>query len=421
MTFSSPCVITDPFLKIFMDLYVERQCIDEMKDGKVEKFLLLFDANFEELYRYVYRRVSEIREVERIVRLTFLDALGQMNSTPTDVSYLVWLYSLAKPRVWENIAKESVPEKRGLISVAEGAEMGENLSKLEKMMGKLSLEEREIIRLKFFEQVTDGDVMTVLGIEEGTVGTKIYRVLKRSHFLIFGEREGNQGVYFGELSGLFETVREHEEEPVFGAFKLNLKSDLDSRMKRKEFAVEADFVEEKPRVSAKGPKLTDVGSKDPAKIFVQAVKDLTDEEKREIDEQRQKVIRRENLYDLIDQWKTLFFAIPLVLFLAVTAYVIMNIFPTSITRGYVNTCDVEVVFDGEFSDGEMRGINKGVSDRICDHFEVKKLIIKRNEDASIAVNVDVPDWLLEYKFVKKIKDWRIKKYERTLSSNDQRG
>ena len=88
-----------------MDLYVERQCVDKMKGGNSKQFLLLLDANFVDVYGYVARRVGDRAEVEKIVRLTFLDALGQIGNTPTDVSYLIWLYSLAKPRVWDYIAK----------------------------------------------------------------------------------------------------------------------------------------------------------------------------------------------------------------------------------------------------------------------------------------------------------------------------
>jgi hypothetical protein len=49
-----------------------------------------------------------------------------------------------------------------------------------------------------------------LGIEDGTIGPKIYRVLKRAHFLLFGESDERQGVYFGELSGFLARMRDLE-------------------------------------------------------------------------------------------------------------------------------------------------------------------------------------------------------------------
>lgn len=416
-----------------MDLYVEKQCVDQIRTGNMKQFLLLFDANFADLYRYVERRVGESEQIERIARLAFLDALAQVQATPGDTAYLVWLYSLARPRVWEDISRSSFPEKQGLISstpeeAVAGSEAEEALSRVEKMMKKLSLEEREIFRLKFFEEVSDGDVMTILGVSEGTIGSKIYRVLKRAHFLLFGESDERQGVYFGELTGLLSRVRGLEKIIIPEAFKLSLRADLSARIDRREFAVEAEEVE--------GPKTPPVtimseesgefkGSNDPAKIFVEAVKEMRDEEEAQRLRDQLKIEREEKVFDFVEKWKWLFAAIPAAIFVGIVGFFVFRVFFNGvIERGYPVACKTEVVFKGDFSDGEKRSVNKGVSDRICGKFEVKQLLITRLEDGKVKVNVDVSNWMLEYKFAKKVKKaspWRIKEYARTLSSNEKSG
>lgn len=422
-----------------MDLYVEKQCVDQIKAGNMKQFLLLFDSNFADLYRYVARRVGESEQVERIARLTFLDALVQTQATPSDTAYLVWLYSLARPRVWEDISRSSFPEKQGLISstpdvAVAGSEAEEALSKVEKMMKKLSLEEREIFRLKFFEEVSDGDVMTILGVSEGTIGAKIYRVLKRAHFLLFGESDERQGVYFGELTGLLSRVRGLEKIIMPEAFKLSLRADLSARIDRREFAVESEVVEAEE--VADGPKMPPVtimnedvhefkGSNDPAKIFVEAVREMRDEEEAQRLRDQLKIEREEKVFDFVEKWKWLFAAIPAAIFVGIVGFFVFRVFFNGvIERGYPVACKTEVVFKGDFSDGEKRSVNKGVSNRICGKFDVKKLLITRLEDGKVKVNVDVPNWMLEYKFAKKVKKaspWRIKEYARTLSSNEKSG
>ncbi len=401
-----------------MDLYVERQCIDQMKSGNLRSFVLLFDANFEAVYRYVARRIEDNSEVERIVRLTFLDALGQVQNTPTDVNYIVWLYSLAKPRVWEYMAKVAFPQKKGLMEQREGKESSDLLVKAEKMMMKLSLEEREILRLKFFEQVSDGDVMATLGLSEGTIGPKIYRVLKRAHFLLFGESEERHGVYFGELSGLFERLRDAENVEIPEAFKLNLKVDLTNRIERRDFAIEAEQVKEAPK-----PFEEKTGSSDPAKIFVDAVREMRADEAKEAEIEREKFEKREVIIDFVDRWKSWLVGLPVaVLVMGLGVFVVWDYLDDlGVKRGFPDGCAIEVAFEGDFSDGEKRSVNEGISKRICDHFEVKKLLISRKDDGVVEVKVDVPEWNLQYRFVQKIKDWRIKKYERTLSSNKKSG
>jgi RNA polymerase sigma-70 factor (ECF subfamily) len=412
-----------------MDLYVEKQCVDGMKSGDLRQFLTLFEANFEPFYKYVARRVSESNEVERIVRLTFLDALGQIQNTPSDVSYLTWLYSLAKPRVWDYVDRVSFPGKLGLISVSAEDENDEGrkqlMGKVDKMMKKLSLEEREILRLKFFEEVADGELITILGLEEGTVGAKIYRVLKRAHFLLFGESEDRQGVYFGELSGLFERIRRMESIEVPEVFKISLRADLNGRLDKKDFAIKGELVDEKSfsrrkKVVKEGAS----GSTDPAKIFVEAVKEMKEEEEAERIKQKVKIERREKFYDFVDKWKSVFALVPLVLFIWVVGVLIFNfgVFSFKVERGFPTTCEVEVSFEGEFSDSEKRGVTSGVADRICDRFEVYSLNLTRVEPDVLNVQVDVSGWFLEYRFIQKQpKDWRINKYARTPDSNQESG
>jgi DNA-directed RNA polymerase specialized sigma24 family protein len=410
-----------------MDIHVEKQCIDDMKRGDTKKFLMLFDANFDLVYKYVARRISDRFEVEKIVRLTFLDGLGQIQGAPTDIGYVVWLYSLARPRVWEYMAKASFPEKQGLIAKSgDKAGVDELVERAEKMMGKLSLEEREILRLKFFEQVSDGDVMTILGMEEGSIGPKIYRVLKRAHFLLFGESDERKGVYFGELSGFLERLRDVEEIEVLDVLKLNLRMDLVQRIERKDFAIDTsgEVLEkaEDPFEGSESVVSEPRGSNDPAKIFVEAVREMREDEAREEELERLKFEKRERFLNFIDRWKGILTLIPVALFVWLFVAILVDVLGNmKVERGLLATCDVEIEFDGEFSDTEKRNLNQGISNRLCDYFEVEKLMIAKSGEGVVNVEVDVPEWMIEYKFVNEVNEWRIKKYERTFDSNNQSG
>ncbi|MBD3361043.1 hypothetical protein GF366_04570, partial [Candidatus Peregrinibacteria bacterium] len=324
-----------------MDLHVEKQCVEELKKGDKKHFLLLFDANFESVYKYVARRVPDKSEVEKIVKLAFLDALGQARNTPSDIGYLIWLYSLAKPRIWDYISKSSFPQKQGLISIEkkEGNDKQEEdlVDKANKMMGKLSLEEREILGLKLFEEVTDGDVMIILGFEEGAVGPRIYRVLKRAHFLLFGESEEKKGVYFGELSGFFERLRERENIEIPEVFKLSLKIELTNRIDKKDFAIDGEVVDDKksgekesaskePPVKSEIKREKPTGSDDPAKVFVKAVAEMKEEEALKRAKQTAKFERREKVYNFVDRRKPLFVFLPAVILLFVIVWILFNIF-----------------------------------------------------------------------------------------------
>jgi len=298
-----------------MDLYVEKQCVSQMKAGNARQFLMLFDAFFDDLYRYVARRVDSPADIRKIVRLTFLDALGQIQSTPEDSGYLVWAYALAFPRVSDNIAKASFSEAGVFEEATErSTEDNDVLAMTEKVMKKMTLEEREIVRLKFFEQVSDGDVMTVLGLSEESVGIKIYRVLKRLHFLLFGDNRTKTGIYFGDVSGLFEKARQLEKIEIQDLFKLELRTTISNKIDRQDFAIDAEVIadkevrteERKESVSPFEETVSDkdilsVGSDDPAKVFVKASQEMTAEDWADLENEKQEKIRKIEEQELVEE------------------------------------------------------------------------------------------------------------------------
>ncbi|MBI4975380.1 sigma-70 family RNA polymerase sigma factor [Candidatus Peregrinibacteria bacterium] len=417
-----------------MDLYVERQCIIQMKESNPSQFLLLFDANFEALYKYVFRRVGSVSETEKTVRLAFLDALGQVQSTPNDTTYIVWLYSLARPRVFDFLAKESFPAKTGFIEKSD-VELPDDaisdIDRAEKMMKKLSLEEREILRLKLYEQITDGDVMVVLGMDDGTIGTKIYRVLKRAHLLLFGERNDGAGAYFGELSAFFEKVRMQERTDVSSVFKMELRMALNNKIESRDFAVDAEVIQDvEMKDGGKEVPFKDLSS-DPAKIFAEAAKGMDKEEIDEAFAQRAGKVQatqdfqnesefKEVFMEIFDKWRGVFIFVPVAIFvIAVGIVFTVKILNSGIERGYPTACKIAVSFSGDFSDGEKRNVNAAISDKLCGNFLVNKLVIAKGGEGVLNVEVDVPAWFLEYRFVLKNKDWRIKKYERTAGGDQK--
>jgi RNA polymerase sigma-70 factor (ECF subfamily) len=448
--------ILPPFLlKVIMDLYVERQCVDQMKAGDAKKFSLLFEAYFDSVYKYVARRVNDSQEAERIVRLTFLDAVGQIQNTPTDTAYLVWLYSLAKPRVWNYINKASFPKKQGLISseAVDSDKAAEPFSdmtaqKVSNMLKKLTMEEAEILRLKFFEELADGDVLFVLGGEEALIGPKIYRVLKRAHFLLFGESDQKQGVYFGELSGFLERAKGLEKIEIPEALKLSLKADIQAKQDRKESAFESSFEApanapfEAPVFSedfdggdGKAPweeikseekveqdkKVEHIGSNDPAKIFVQAVKEMREDQAAGKPTVLDEFEEREKILEIFDKLKWLLVLIPVLLFVIIAVVVVKGLlFDKKIQRFVAaDVCVSEAVFKGGLTDEEKKDLSRDLVKEICKNFEVEKLTVDKISDGKVKINVDAKDSVLEYKLAKDGSRWLIKEYAKTSNSDKE--
>lgn len=420
-----------------MDIFVESQLLDQVRAGGTSKFLLLFDNYFDAVYKYVVRRVVDHKQAGEIARLVFLDALGQITAIPSDVTFEVWMYSLAKERVWTYLNANGFPiQSEILIDIhsiaAEARETVQAMAiKAQGLMAKLSLEEREILKLKFFEQVSDGDVMVVLNSDDTNIGPKIYRVLKRAYFYLFGERSETQGVYFGELGGFFEQLKKWENIQITETAKTTIRSEVENRVLQKDFAVDVESVSTTSSMAKpfaeKRPFESDmpVGSDDPAKIFVNAVKEMRQEEAEKTARKREEFEKRELFFDFFDRWKNTFILVPVLLLLVVGGYVffrLINFGGEEVALYQAENCEILISFQGKFSDAEKSTINEHINNRICGVFEVEKLLLNRLESGEVAVYVDLPNWLMEYGFrQKKIKDWRIYHYARTSYSDKESG
>ena len=144
----------------------------------------------------------------------------------------------------------------------------------ETFFSSLTFDEREVLRLKFFEELTDGDVMHVLGLSEGSVGTKIYKVLKRGYEILFGEIKDHSGVYYGELHSFLARLKNIEKIPVSDGFRLDLRSKVENKLEK----MYMDGFSDKGPEQASAQSSSASGSSDPAKAFVNAAKGLSKDE-----------------------------------------------------------------------------------------------------------------------------------------------
>ena len=200
------------------------------------------------------------------------------------------------------------------------------------------------------------------------------------------------------------------------ALKLSLRADISARIDRKEFAIEGEpLSEESQKATSPFEVKSDVeapkGSDDPAKIFVEAVKEMKEEA-------REKAEKMEFWHDFFDRWKAALVFVPITIFVITIGAVLFNM-DWPIKRGYPSTCEIAIDYNGDFSDGVKRSVATGVSSRLCDYFDVESLSIDLIEDGVVEVELDLMDRFLEYRFVRKSNHWRIKKYARTFNSNGQ--
>ncbi|HLG25821.1 MAG TPA: sigma-70 family RNA polymerase sigma factor [Candidatus Gracilibacteria bacterium] len=172
----------------------ERKLVEDAKQDP-QKFAALYDKYFDQIYRYVYRRVSDKETVNDIVSQTFYDALSHMKSYEwRGFSFSAWLYKIAHNNVlkwYREVGKmhvvdieegQQIPDKT--VDHVGDLRQKELKDEIQGVLDRLEYEEREIIRLKFFEEVSNIEIAEIMGLSANHIGVKVFRALKKVKQLI---------------------------------------------------------------------------------------------------------------------------------------------------------------------------------------------------------------------------------------------
>ncbi len=166
------------------NIIVERAKIDP------QCFTELYDKYFEAIYRYIARRVNNDQQLtEDLVSQTFCDALANLSKYQfKGYPFSAWLYKIAHNNVlkWyrvnnrtQKVDLEDMPEIKDDIDLVEDSIVLEERDNINYFLDKLEYEEKELIRLKYFEEVSNIEIGNIMGITPNNVGVKLFRALKR--------------------------------------------------------------------------------------------------------------------------------------------------------------------------------------------------------------------------------------------------
>jgi RNA polymerase sigma-70 factor (ECF subfamily) len=158
------------------------------------RFAELYDKYVEQIYRYVYRRVSDQQTAEDLVSQTFYDALSHLKSyEPRGYPFSAWLYKIAHNNVlkWyrthsriQKVDLDEIAELKDTTDLVEDETLRQEKEGIREVLDRLDFEDRELIRLKYFEEVSNIEIGQIMGITANNVGVKLYRALKKLKQLI---------------------------------------------------------------------------------------------------------------------------------------------------------------------------------------------------------------------------------------------
>lgn len=158
-----------------------RNLVKKAKTGRdPEAFGELYDEYVDQLFRYIYYKVGNFTEAQDLTGQTFLKAFENIDSYELrDVAFSSWLYRIAHNLVVDYFRRES---RREHVPIEEQPPAASNRGnpvesvmadldseRLYAAIGKLTHNQREVLVLKFIDNLSNNQVAEIMGISVGAV------------------------------------------------------------------------------------------------------------------------------------------------------------------------------------------------------------------------------------------------------------
>jgi RNA polymerase sigma-70 factor (ECF subfamily) len=148
----------------------------------------IYDTYVSSIYRYHYSRVGNAIDAEDLTSQTFMAVLESLPGYKFRGYFSAWVFRIAHNKAMDffRLQQHIVDELPLHLSHNEDAlekiVQGQTYEELSTLLRSLSEEEREMIRLRYFAQLTFVEIASVLGRKEDAVRKSLKRLLERLSF-----------------------------------------------------------------------------------------------------------------------------------------------------------------------------------------------------------------------------------------------
>ncbi len=156
----------------------EQSLVDRAKNYDREAFALLYEENFDRIFRYITLKIGNRMEAEDLTQQVFMKALKSIASFKwQNVPFSAWLYKIAHNQVVDYVRKQNrqpVSELNEDITASDdnplkATELKIETEQLAKAINKLTPLQQEVIALRFSCEMPIARVAAIMGKKEGAI------------------------------------------------------------------------------------------------------------------------------------------------------------------------------------------------------------------------------------------------------------
>jgi RNA polymerase sigma-70 factor (ECF subfamily) len=161
--------------------------LQKAQNGQTDAFGLIYDHFSDKIYRFIYFRTGHREVAEDILSDTFVKAWQKIYQINSPEALSGWLYQIARNNIIdyyrlkkETIALEEVQDFLiDAVSSVDTIDLNLDQKKILALLPQLSFDQQEVIKYRFFEDLTPEEIAYVLGKTEGAIRVLQHRAIAR--------------------------------------------------------------------------------------------------------------------------------------------------------------------------------------------------------------------------------------------------
>lgn len=169
---------------------MEDEIIKRCQKGESEAFRWLVDEYGDLAYRTAYLMTNDHQLAEEVIQEAFLDAWRGIKGFKVGFPFKPWFLKIVvnrcrmqkRHRVVPTVSLERMEPKRvatGARSADEAMASGESRQLVREAIASLGEDQRSVIMLRYFAELTVLEIAEVLSLPEGTVKSRLHRAMQR--------------------------------------------------------------------------------------------------------------------------------------------------------------------------------------------------------------------------------------------------
>lgn len=168
-----------------------------------EAFGKVYDLYVEPIYRFIYFKVSSQQDAEDLTSEVFMKVWAYVSETDDEIENLrALLYRSARNLVIDfyrkNSKREILPDEEVLLNIQDDKQQSLlqkidediEMQNIEKVLRQLKNEYREIIMLRYIDELSINEIANILNKSKGSVRVILHRALKVAREL--SEKNGQE-------------------------------------------------------------------------------------------------------------------------------------------------------------------------------------------------------------------------------------